>query len=103
RLTSNPALDALPAWSPDGTKIVFESDRGGRGNRDIWVMSSSGGAAKRLTRSRGWDVAPDWQAVPRHAYASLSSRSQAAALAATALDTARTAGKRTVPIACLSR
>jgi TolB protein len=28
-LTNNPAADSAPAFSPDGTKIAFESDRGG--------------------------------------------------------------------------
>src|SRR5262249_20602686 len=28
RITLNPAIDALPVWSPDGTRIVFNSNRG---------------------------------------------------------------------------
>lgn len=47
RLTSNPAYDATPVWSPDGQKIAFSSDR--EGGRDIFVMDARGGAATRLT------------------------------------------------------
>ena len=36
RLTSDPAVDFDPAWSPDGRRIAFVSDRDG--NREIYVM-----------------------------------------------------------------
>jgi WD40-like Beta Propeller Repeat len=29
QLTNHPAFDACPAWSPDGTRLAFCSDRGG--------------------------------------------------------------------------
>lgn len=39
-LTRHPADDIWPAWSPDGTKIAFSSNRDG--NYDIWVMDADG-------------------------------------------------------------
>ena len=47
QLTSNPAYDTAPVWSPDETKIAFSSDR--EGPLDIYVMEAKGGAPKRLT------------------------------------------------------
>ncbi len=54
RLTSNPAYDATPVWSPDGTKIAFSSDR--EGGRDIFVMSSAGGPATRITNHSAVEI-----------------------------------------------
>ena len=38
RLTDHPAYDHGPAWSPDGKKIVFLSDRGG--HEDVYLLDS---------------------------------------------------------------
>jgi Tol biopolymer transport system component len=49
-LTNNPATDGNPYWSPDGSQIVFVSQRdcgGGRG--DIYKMNSDGTNVVRLT------------------------------------------------------
>ena len=46
----------------DGTKIAFSSAR--TGDPEIWVADASGGAAQRLTASRGPDVSPTWN--PTH-------------------------------------
>ena len=47
RLTTSPAYDSAPVWSPDGSQIAFASDR--KGSNDIFVMDSRGGTPKRLT------------------------------------------------------
>jgi Tol biopolymer transport system component/serine/threonine protein kinase len=58
RLTSTVALNYAPSWSPDGSKIVFVSDRGG--NHDIFVMDADGKNIKRLTTDPGEDTTPVW-------------------------------------------
>ena len=41
RLATNPATDRNATWSPDGTKIAFETYRHGAG-REIYVMNADG-------------------------------------------------------------
>ena len=57
QLTRSPAIDLSPTWSPDGKKIAFVSDRAGAPN--IYVMSSQGGRAVRIT-SGGYNTDPVW-------------------------------------------
>jgi Tol biopolymer transport system component len=40
RLTSDPAIDANPIWSPDGSRIVFSSNR--KGVFDLYQTSATG-------------------------------------------------------------
>ena len=47
RVTSGNAWDAQPAFSPDGTRIAFVSDRGG--NEQIWIMNADGSGARQFT------------------------------------------------------
>jgi Ca2+-binding RTX toxin-like protein len=55
RVTRNPAPDYFAGWSPDGTRIVFTSDRGGE---DLWTIRVDGTGERRLTT----DPNPDWGA-----------------------------------------
>ncbi len=47
RLTSSIKADRHPRWSPDGTKILFESTRSGE--NQLWVIDLAGGEARQLT------------------------------------------------------
>ena len=40
QLTDNDDGDSKPAWSPDGTRIAFQSDR--YGDWEIFVMNADG-------------------------------------------------------------
>ena len=58
-LTNHPAFDGAPDWSPDGTKIAFDSNRDG-GPSQIYVMDADGKNVFRLTEGRGQKRHPDW-------------------------------------------
>jgi Tol biopolymer transport system component len=59
RLTNNRGVhDGDPAFSPDGRKIAFESDRSG--NFDIFTMSAAGTHVHRVTTSINNDEDPSW-------------------------------------------
>jgi Tol biopolymer transport system component len=55
QLTSNGAWNAYPAWSPDGTRIAFASDR--VSDADIYLMNADGSNLQRLTYTTGGDMA----------------------------------------------
>ena len=48
RLTDDPFRDRGPAWSPDGRRLAFYSDRGG--NYEIWTIHPDGSGLEPLTR-----------------------------------------------------
>jgi Tol biopolymer transport system component len=58
RLTYAGAYDGWASWSPDGTKLAFESGRSGQ--RQIWTMSATGGTAGRITHTTTNEAGPSW-------------------------------------------
>jgi TolB protein len=63
RLTRSEASDHSPAWSPDGDRIAFTSDRSNRNSHEneIYVMDADGSDVQRLTTNDVWDLEPDWR------------------------------------------
>ena len=57
-LTQSPGIDEVGSWSPDGSKIVFFSNRDGNG--EIYVMDSNGKNPVNLTNHPALDAAPTW-------------------------------------------
>ena len=51
-------MESSPAFSPDGAQICFVSDRTGR--PQLYLISTSGGDARRLTKGASECVSPDW-------------------------------------------
>jgi Tol biopolymer transport system component len=59
RLTFDPALDSNPVWSPDGSRIVFSSNR--LGPYDLyWKQSSGAGNEEVLLKSEPAKFVTDW-------------------------------------------
>ena len=56
RLTG--VVDGYPSLSPDGKKLLFDSDRSG--NSELYIMDPDGTNLKRLTNSPEHDNSPKW-------------------------------------------
>ena len=67
RLTDNELTDITPGWSPDGTQLIFSSDRDG--DSDLWVIAADGsGEARDLiddVASPSEELLSDWYGGPR--------------------------------------
>lgn len=58
QLTAAAARDVNPRWSPDGTRLVFVSDRSGA--KQLWVIAAGGGEARALTSGKLSPAEPVW-------------------------------------------
>ena len=54
QITTNPAFDTTPIWSPDSKQIAFASDR--MGSMDVFIVSKDGGEPRRLTTFSGGET-----------------------------------------------
>lgn len=59
RLTFAAYDDSAPVWSPDGTKIAFQSFRNGV-NSQIYVMNADGSGQTNISNSTANDIEPSW-------------------------------------------
>ena len=53
KLTNNTSVRRDPRWSPDGTKIAFDSSRDG--NLEIYTMNADGTGQTRITNNAAFD------------------------------------------------
>ncbi|WP_160712948.1 DPP IV N-terminal domain-containing protein [Chitinophaga solisilvae] len=58
RLTNDAAIDLDPAWSPDGSRLAFVSDR--LGKMDLWIHDMITGTDKRITDTPEGVMFPAW-------------------------------------------
>jgi hypothetical protein len=66
QLTSDPLPSGSPAWSPDGTTLIFA--RGAVGARDIYALGADGNDLRRLTLSTADESSPAWSSTGRIAF-----------------------------------
>jgi len=73
-IIDGPGNNRYPSWSPDGTKLVFNSDRDG--SREIYISDWDGENQKRLTKNNVTDDDPSWSPDGKKVlYYSVSSKS----------------------------
>jgi Tol biopolymer transport system component len=58
QITFNSSFNYAPSWSPDGTKLVFTSDR--TGNDELWLLDTVSGSERRLTDDAASDSTASW-------------------------------------------
>jgi TolB protein len=60
QLTTSPAREFDPSWSPEGVKIAYRYQPGDDASAEIYVMGADGSEKTNLTRSPGQDHSPAW-------------------------------------------
>ena len=67
RFTFGKQVDAMPRWSPDGTRIAFFSNRGEATQMQLYIIPFAGGEARPLTTLKGdfdsFEWAPDGESL----------------------------------------
>lgn len=58
RLTNGPGINIGGSYSPDGSQIVFESDRSG--SQQVYVMNADGSNQRRISFFGGRSATPEW-------------------------------------------
>lgn len=58
QLTNGWGIEVHPSFSPDGSKMVFVSDRGG--NPQVYMLNLTSGRVKRLTYGYKYAAGPEW-------------------------------------------
>jgi|GEM_PF-3551956 hypothetical protein len=56
RVTTEASYEGQPAWSPDGTRLAFVSDRAGQS--DVYTMAVDGSDVRRVTEARALNPLP---------------------------------------------
>lgn len=64
RITSTPAVESEPQFSPDGNWIAFSSNRSG--NTAVYIVSKDGGTPKRLTWQPSAAIVRGWSNDGKH-------------------------------------
>ncbi len=62
RLTSDPTVDHVPVWSPDGSRLIFDSHRRGKGSA-LYEIPSDGAVPERVLLQlddEAFIAATDW-------------------------------------------
>ena len=60
QLTSDPAAEFDPAWSPDGTLLAYRHQTGDDETTEIWVMHADGSDPHPITQNEVPDWGPTW-------------------------------------------
>jgi TolB protein len=64
RIISGGDANRHPAWSPDGRKIAFDSNRSG--NYDVWVYNTATHKSRNVTHGGFYDADPAWSPDGKH-------------------------------------